>query len=151
MNYKTKVIKSLEWRFCEPDPEIEKYRKNKITEPKPLYDLFLPFFKSLTQEIAIVVCLNSMNKIIAYETISKGGLGTSIVHPREVFRIAIVSNCKSIILMHNHPSGNLNPSKEDKAITETIRNSGNIIGIPLLDHLIITDEGYYSFEKEARM
>jgi DNA repair protein RadC len=97
------------------------------------------------KEKFIVVCLNSANKIIRYETISIGNLNSSIVHPREIFKAAIDCASASIILVHNHPSGNPEPSEEDISITRKLVEAGKIMDIPVFDHLILTREGYTSF------
>jgi DNA repair protein RadC len=107
--------------------------------------LFIPILRDELKEKFIVVCLNSANKIIKQETISTGSLNSSIVHPREVFKVAIESSSASIILIHNHPSGNPEPSNEDIAITKKIVEAGKIIDIQVFDHLIIAGGGFTSF------
>ncbi|MBO7388162.1 MAG: JAB domain-containing protein, partial [Methanomicrobium sp.] len=84
-------------------------------------------------------------------TISKGLLNQSLVHPREVFADAIVERCASVILVHNHPSGNLKPSQADLGVTKRLCNSGNILGIEVLDHVIVTKKGWVSLKKEGLM
>ena len=88
---------------------------------------------------------SSANKIIKHETISIGNLNSSIVHPREVFKVAIDNSSASIILIHNHPSGNPEPSNEDIRITKKMVETGKIMEIPVFDHLIIAGETYTSF------
>jgi DNA repair protein RadC len=97
------------------------------------------------KEHFIVVCLNSANKIIRYEIVSVGNLNSSVVHPREIFKAAIENNSASIILLHNHPSGNPEPSNEDISITKKVVESGKIMDIPVFDHLIIAGSGFTSF------
>ena len=92
-----------------------------------------------------MVCLNSSNKIISHETISIGNLNSSVVHPREVFKVAIDNSSANIILIHNHPSGNPEPSNEDIRITKKIVEAGKILDILVFDHLIIAGETYTSF------
>jgi DNA repair protein RadC len=117
----------------------------KITSPQDIADIFIPLLRDDNKEKFIVVCLNSANKIIKYETISVGNLNSSIVHPREVFKVAIDNSSASIILIHNHPSGNPEPSNEDIRITKKIVETGKIMEIPVFDHLIIAGETYTSF------
>ena len=117
----------------------------KVTSPQEIADIFIPILRDENKEKFIVVCLNSANKIIKYETISIGNLNSSIVHPREIFKVAIDSSSASIILIHNHPSGNPEPSNEDVSITKKIVESGKIMDIPVFDHLIIAGESYTSF------
>ena len=99
------------------------------------------------QEEFIVITLNTANNIIKIRSITKGLVDRSVVHPREVFRPAILDNAVSIIIAHNHPSGSLKPSSEDEGLTKRIEEAGKIIGIKVLDHLIISKCGYYSFKR----
>ncbi|MCU0332301.1 MAG: DNA repair protein RadC [Ignavibacteriaceae bacterium] len=117
----------------------------KITSPQDVAEIFIPILRDENKEKFIVVCLNSANKIIKFETISIGNLNSSVVHPREVFKVAIDNSSASIILIHNHPSGNPEPSNEDIRITKKIVETGKIMEIPVFDHLIIAGETYTSF------
>lgn len=92
----------------------------------------------------IVVCLNSANKIIKYEKISTGNLNSSVVQPREVFKTAIENNSANIILIHNHPSGNPDPSNEDIRLTKSMVEAGKIMEIQVFDHLIIAGNNFTS-------
>lgn len=117
----------------------------KITSPDEVAAIFIPLLRNELKEKFFVICLNTSNKIIRYEMISEGNLDSSVVHPREVFKVAIDNNAKSIILLHNHPSGNSEPSNEDIAITKKIAEAGKIIDIPVFDHIIIAQNSYTSF------
>ena len=117
----------------------------KITSPQDIAEFFIPLLRDEIKEKFIVVCLNSSNKIISYETISVGNLNSSVVHPREVFKVAIDNSSANIILIHNHPSGNPEPSNEDIRITKKIVEAGKILDILVFDHLIIAAETYTSF------
>ncbi|MBT8380412.1 MAG: DNA repair protein RadC [Ignavibacteria bacterium] len=117
----------------------------KITSPQDIAEIFIPLLRDELKERFIVVCLNSSNKIIKHETISIGNLNSSVVHPREIFKVAIDCLSASIILIHNHPSGNLEPSNEDISITEKIVEAGKLMDIPVFDHLILASAGYTSF------
>jgi DNA repair protein RadC len=125
-----------------------------ITSPEDVISLMMDEMRYLTKEYFKVIMLNVKNKVIAIETISIGSLNTSIVHPREVFKAAIERSCSSIILVHNHPSGDPTPSREDIEVTKRLVEGGNILGIKVLDHVIIGDgrgislkeKGYYEFE-----
>jgi DNA repair protein RadC len=121
------------------------FSDKKISSPVEVADIFIPILKDELKERFIVVCLNSANKIIKYEVISVGNLNSSIVHPREVFKVAIENNSASIILIHNHPSGNPDPSNEDIAITKKIVETGTIMSIPVFDHIIIAGKNFTSF------
>lgn len=120
----------------------------KVSSPQMVADYFENQLKKLNKEKFIAVFLNTKNMITSYETISIGSLSASIVHPREVFNRAIKKSAASIILVHNHPSGNPNPSNEDKVITERLCEVGKIVGISVLDHLIISSGGYFSFKEK---
>ncbi|MBE0571680.1 MAG: DNA repair protein RadC [Ignavibacteriaceae bacterium] len=121
------------------------FANKKITSPQDIAEIFIPILRDDNKEKFIVVCLNSTNKIIKHETISIGNLNSSVVHPREVFKVAIDNSSASIILIHNHPSGNPEPSNEDIRITKKIVETGKIMEIPVFDHLIIAGETYTSF------
>ena len=104
------------------------------------------------KELFMVAGVNTKNKIIYAEVVSMGCLTSSVVHPREVFRKAIVNSSGGIITCHNHPSGEPQPSKEDRDLTEVLKKSGEILNIKLVDHVIIGQsigDGYYSFRKEG--
>lgn len=97
-----------------------------------------------------VLYLNSKNQVIGMEMVSKGTLNASLVHPREVFKGAILANANSVVLAHNHPSGDVNPSNADKQVTKTIVEAGKIMDIKVLDHVIIgSTGGYFSFSESS--
>lgn len=121
------------------------FSQQKISSPQDIADIFVPLLRDDVKEKFIVVCLNSANRIIKHEIISVGNLNSSVVHPREIFKVAIDNSSASIILIHNHPSGNPEPSNEDIQITKKVVESGKILDIPVFDHLIIAGETYTSF------
>ena len=125
------------------------YDIRKIDSPKDGAELGKKFLDDLDREQLIVCCLDTKNQPTAINVVSVGSLNTSIVHPREVFKPAILSNSASIILFHNHPSGDAEPSKEDISITERIKESGNILGIKLIDHIIIGNDSYCSLKERG--
>jgi len=93
-----------------------------------------------------VICLDTRNRLISWKQVSIGSLDTSIVHPREVFKKAISSSAASVIFVHNHPSGDPEPSKEDVELTKRLAKAGEIIGIDVLDHIIVCDSSYLSLK-----
>ncbi|MCU7491892.1 MAG: RadC family protein [Bacteroidota bacterium] len=123
-------------------------RNRKITGPKDVADIFIPILRDELKERFMVLCLNSSNKIIKEEVISVGNLNSSIVHPREVFKVAIENNSANIILMHNHPSGNAEPSNEDISITKRLVEAGKLMDIHVFDHIILAGNSYLSFTEE---
>lgn len=116
---------------------------NKIfTNSKDVAEYYIEKMKDYKKEHLIAVLLDSKNKMIKEETISIGTLDSSLVHPREVFKEAIKNSAKSIILIHNHPSGDSNPSVEDEKITKLMMKAGELMDIKLLDHLVIGKDRY---------
>jgi len=113
-----------------------------------VYPLLKPYGLK-RQEHFVVVTLSGAHQIIRIECVSKGIINKTIVHSREVFRRAIISNAAAVIIAHNHPSGQMVPSDEDRAITKRLVEAGEIIGISVLDHLIITRIGYMSFIEQG--
>lgn len=103
------------------------------------------------REKVIVLCLNTKNEVIAFHIAHIGSLNASILTPREIFKTAILNNSNSIILAHNHPSGHPTPSQEDIAITKRVKEGGDLLGIELLDHLIVTDRTYTSLKEKGYM
>jgi len=99
------------------------------------------------REKFICMHLNIKNQIISFEIVSTGSLTSSIVHPREVYKGAILSNSASVIFMHNHPSGDPEPSIDDIEITKRLEKAGEILGINVLDHIIVAQKGFYSFRQ----
>ena len=108
------------------------------------------YLEGVDREHLCVVLLSQKNEIIGVSTISIGSLTASVAHPREIYKIAILANCASLIIAHNHPSGDPFPSKEDRALTARLVEVGKILGIPLVDSIIIGDgnERYFSFADE---
>jgi DNA repair protein RadC len=94
-----------------------------------------------------VLMLDGRHRLIALEEVSVGTLTASLVHPREVFRGAIRHAAASILLVHNHPSGDPSPSAEDRAVTERLYGAGELLGISVIDHVIVAAEGYFSFRE----
>ncbi len=122
---------------------------HEINEPETAYAEMLPLIEDFTKEYFIVLSLNSKNKIIARQVISIGSLNQTIVHPREVFKFAIMNSACSIVVGHNHPSGDPVPGPEDIKLTNRLKDVGKMLDIPLLDHIIIGNNQHCSM-KEAR-
>ena len=109
------------------------------------------FLAGADREHFVVMCLDTKNNVNALNTVSVGTLNSSLVHPREVFKAAILANSNAIILCHNHPSGDPSPSKEDLEVTKRLVEAGNILGIEVLDHVVFGDNGKYVSFKERGM
>jgi DNA repair protein RadC len=110
---------------------------------------YLKFMSLYPEENLMVLCLNTKNRIIESKIVSVGSLNSSIVHPREVFKQAIRVHAASIIIAHNHPSGDPTPSVEDTTITTRLKECGKIVGIELLDHIIVGDGIFISLKEKG--
>lgn len=144
---------------------INFYTLKMVKEDSALYEV--PVIKSPTEvyqaakqllalheepeEHFCILCLNAKNKIVGIHTISIGSLNASIVHPREVFKAAMLNNANGIICLHNHPSGDPEPSRDDLEITRRLVKAGEIIGIEVLDHIIIGEQSYLSMKEKCLM
>lgn len=124
------------------------YGTRELNSPSKIADLCKTFLEDCDRENLILVCLNTKLNPTCVSTISVGSLDSSVAHPREIFKTAILSNSAYIVLAHNHPSGNSKPSKEDINITVRVKEGGKILGIQLLDHIIIGDNEYTSLKEE---
>ena len=122
----------------------------RISAPQDIYPALLEFV-SKRQEHFIVVTLNGSHAVINVRVVSIGLVNRTVVHPREIFYPAVQDNAVSIIVAHNHPSGNLEPSKEDIEITDKVKKAGEIMGIQLLDHLIISKNGLFSLSEAGKL
>ncbi len=145
-------IRTITWRFKESielDRELANKRSVTILSPKDVFQNYQSLFKDQVRERFVVFWLNSANKAIGFEVISEGILNSSLTHPREVYRGAIVATAASIILAHNHPSGNLEPSQEDISITKQLVEAGKICGIPVHDHIIFAADTYTSLAERG--
>ncbi|MCQ2361795.1 MAG: DNA repair protein RadC [Acidaminococcaceae bacterium] len=116
-----------------------------VKHPSDIYELLSPDLRYAQEEHFYVLHLSPNNKVIAQTEITKGTLTGSLVHQREVFREAIIHHAAKIVVVHNHPSGDPSPSREDHTVTKMLRDAGEIMGIKLVDHVIIGDGNYYSF------
>lgn len=123
-------------------------RTYRIGSPEEVYDLYEERFRYENVEHFFVILLDTKNQIIGEVTVSIGDLNKTIVNPREVFKIAIKRSSNSIMLVHNHPSGDPRPSKDDIAITKRLIECGDLLGIKVLDHIIIGYNEFYSMKRE---
>ena len=120
-------------------------KKEKYNNPKTIYENNKYLFDNLKQEHFYCLYLNNNKQLIERKLLFMGTINKSVVHPREIFKEAYKLSASSIICIHNHPGGNKNPSLEDINLTKTLVKIGQINGIPVLDHLIVTEDDYYSF------
>ena len=123
--------------------------RNSILRPIDAYNIAREHYKTLDREMFSVMMLDAKNKVIGINTVSVGSLSASIVHPREVFKPCILSNAASVILLHNHPSGDPTPSQNDLEITRKLHDVGYILGVNIRDHIILGDEVFFSFREKG--
>jgi DNA repair protein RadC len=142
---KFKTIKAV-YETLTVKEEITNYLKagSRYTSPSQVFETF-SFLMKETKEMFLTLHLNGKNSIICMEIVSIGSLNQSIVHPREVFKTACLSNAAAVLLVHQHPTGDPSPSSEDIAITRRLKEAGEIMGIKVLDHIIVGDGEYLSF------
>lgn len=118
-----------------------------IDSPESVANIFMEELRYLKKEIVKLLLLDTKGGIVGDITLSEGSLNSSVVHPREVFREAVIRSANKIILIHNHPSGDSNPSEQDIRLTERVSEAGKIMGIELIDHIIIGDGEYSSLKR----
>ena len=135
------TLKELVHEYPTHNGPVFKTAEDVYTETKNMHDC--------SKEIFTVFYLNCKNRVIARETVSVGIIDASLIHPREVFRTAVHVNAHAIVITHNHPSGDKTPSSNDKEVTELLTKAGEILGIKILDHLIVTTNGYTSFAENG--
>ncbi|HAT4247213.1 TPA: JAB domain-containing protein [Clostridium perfringens] len=128
--------------------KVSELTQVKISKPSDVAELVLDELRMLQQEVLILITLDTKNKVISKKEIFKGGLNSSLVHPREIFREAVKDSAASIIICHNHPSGDPTPSRDDINITTRLKECGKMMGIELLDHLIIGDNRFISLKEK---
>lgn len=123
----------------------------RIQGSQHVFDHYYPLLRDLRHEVFKAVLLDAKHTVIRDFTVSQGSLTVSIVHPREVFNVAVRESAAAIIFVHNHPSGDPEPSQEDHALTQRLIAAGDILGIRVLDHVVIGDGRYVSFADEGSM
>jgi len=123
--------------------------KQKITNAEDVFNHFSDELTNTKQEHFMALYLDTKNQIIKEHLISKGTLNSSLVHPREVFNLAVKVSANSLILVHNHPSGDPTPSKEDEVVTKNLINAGEILGITILDHIVIGNNKFVSLREKG--
>lgn len=124
------------------------YGVSRFSKPQEAADMVRPLISAADRELVVVMSVNTRMEPMAVEIVSVGTLNACLVEMREVFKHAILNNAAGIVCFHNHPSGDAGPSKEDRLITEKLKAAGELLGIPLMDHIIVTEEQYYSFKEQ---
>ncbi len=127
------------------------YNKKPITSARDIYNMLSDKVRDYKKEVLFAVLLDTSRRVIAVKKISVGILNSTLVHPREVFLEAVKESADSIILVHNHPRGNSSPSQPDIDATKILIDSGKLLSMPVLDHVIIGRNDYYSFSERKRL
>jgi len=127
------------------------YPNREIRIPADAAALFRQFIGDFDRESFCILCLNTKNEPTALHQVSTGTLNAALVHPRETFKLAILSNSAAIIACHNHPSGEPDPSREDVELTKRLRDCGTLLGINLLDHIVLGDGNFVSLQEKGLM
>lgn len=125
------------------------YPQRRIRMANDAVGLFLKFLQETDREQFLLLCLNAKNEPTAIHTVSVGSLDASIVHPRDVYKTAILANSAAVIVAHNHPSGDPTPSNQDLEVTKRLQEAGELLGIAVLDHIIVGTEGAYVSLREG--
>jgi len=125
------------------------YAGRQITDSRTVYGLFRTLVEDRDCEHLWLLCLDTKNRVTCICEIAVGSLNAAVVHPREVFKTALLANAAAVIVLHNHPSGDVSPSVEDMAITHRLKEAGQLLGVKVLDHIIVGDEKFYSFADEG--
>lgn len=129
----------------------EALEKKKITSSRDVFDFFHGIFGDQNYEAFYILLMNRANKIIREIMISEGGFAGTVADPKKIFKIALDNSASSIILCHNHPSGNIKPSEADIRLTSKLRQAGEMLDLPVIDHIILGDDKYYSFADEGSL
>ena len=135
-------------------PQIKASERPKVINSRQVYSVLIGFWDKDQLEFIEqfqVMLLNRANRVLGICTVSTGGTSGTVVDSKLVFAAALKGNASSIILSHNHPSGNLSPSEQDRRLTQRMVEIGRALDLPVLDHLIVTPEGYYSFADEGEL
>ena len=141
------IVSALELGRRRKESEVRE--KPKIGSSKDAYEVLRPYLWDLPHEEFWVILLNRANQVLRCVQVSVGGVSGTVADPKMIFKVALEHLASGIIISHNHPSGNLTPSQADKDLTKKMKQGGVILEIPVLDHLIFTDKGYYSFADEG--
>lgn len=122
-----------------------------LIQPREAADIFAAILGNEPVEVFGVLCLTTKHRPICYHELSRGTLDASLIHPRELFKAAFMANAAAVVIAHNHPSGDPEPSPDDIALTERLVAVGRLLGVAVIDHIVIGDRAYYSFKEGGRL
>ena len=126
-------------------------RGDRVCSPQDVHRHFMQRMRRMRKEHFVVLMLDGRNRVMAESQISQGTLTASLVHPREVFRPAVSAAAAAIVLVHNHPSGDPSPSTEDRRVTQRLVEAGEIVGIRVVDHVVVAEGGFHSFQENGEI
>jgi DNA repair protein RadC len=130
--------------------KVKPSNRPKIAGSRDAYEIVMPLWDDLEyRESFAILLLNRANRVLGIANISSGGISGTVADPKVIFQHALKANASSVILLHNHPSGNTQPSEADITLTRKMKECGKFLDLPVLDHLIVTTDGYYSFADEG--
>jgi len=148
-NVKAMKIQSMFEIFRRTNKLRKKGFRSQITTAQDVYNYYIDELRNRTKEYLYALFLDTKNNIMREELISVGTLNTSLIHPREVFNPAVQTSCNSVILVHNHPSGDSEPSENDKEVTKLLVEAGESLGIKVIDHIIIGKDNFLSLKESG--
>jgi DNA repair protein RadC len=122
-----------------------------LKTPKDSAAALMTVLQDQPNEVFAILCLTTKHRVIAYHEVSRGTLDSTLVHPREVFKAALLANAAAIIVSHNHPSGDPSPTLDDLDVTRRLVATGEVLGIPVLDHIVVGEGRYFSFKEGGRL
>jgi DNA repair protein RadC len=125
----------------------------RVTSSRKVYEVFKPFYEEDMdyKEYSFIMYLNRQNEILGVLKLSEGGCSGTVIDPKILMQGALLVNAQAVIISHNHPSGTLRPSEADDVLTKKIKQLGELMDLPLLDHVILTSNGYYSYQDEGKL
>jgi DNA repair protein RadC len=142
-------VRELEIRYRPTTVHVD--NRKTLNTPRQLAEFLTKLLARECVEVFLIVCLSTKHRVICVHEVSRGSLDATVVHPREVFKAAALASAASIVLAHNHPSGDPAPSTDDIVLTTRMVNAGDIMGIPVLDHIVVGESSYYSFVEAGRL
>ncbi len=142
-------VRELVIRYVPTESRID--NRKRFNTPKQLAELLMSLLAGECVEVFMIVCLSTKHHVICVHEVSRGSLDSTVVHPREVFKAAFLASAATIVLAHNHPSGDPSPSPDDVALTVRLVNGGAVMGIDVVDHIIIGEGSYFSFMEAGRL
>ncbi len=150
MESETKEFVQLVRLYAVKEKELP-YGKKELNDSAKVVELSRQILKNQDREYILAIAMDARTKPVAVEIVAIGTVNQAVIEPRDLFKHAIISNAAGVVMVHNHPSGNPSPSEEDYKITAKINDAGRLLGIPLLDHIIVGDDSYFSFKENNKI